>query len=449
MTTGLNPQTKLDTGEPAMSYDNQVSAFVAGEVIRGTTSSATGTVVQDSSPGVSLNYDAQVLVFSVGQVIEGLFSNARAVVLSDSTPGIGNGTLELNMVSGAFQNDEPIVDEPTSNVLAISDGVEFFVDGTLTLKNVTAEFQAGEELTVSQTAPDDLLSSNGDVRADSDGTQVDPIDAQGDEIFTTVLAFTVTSDGTIIDFDEGFNFLGIAMSLNGLVGTPTIIGDAIFTTVNAQATVPALGIQTQLAIAYLPPGRAFGARQDVTTNLHKLFKGLGRSFASISSDLFDLREELPPDRTEQFLDEWESAVMIPDDCIPQFSGNDDRRDMILLKLANMNIQIGESPVDIQSFQEMARAGFGVNVSVESGRVDFDGPNVHGFTEQEAMFTIVITFNAALPEQFTYDFTADPDFPGEPPGDHGFFPFGSESIVILKCLYLKLKPANCNVVFVGA
>jgi uncharacterized protein YmfQ (DUF2313 family) len=278
-----------------------------------------------------------------------------------------------------------------------------------------------------------LNSTSGDLNATTGVAGLsDPVVST--ELTTTVLVFTVTSDGSSIAFDEPGNVLGELMNMFVFSNVP-LIGDAINGVVNTQTTVAGIGRQTQLALDYLPQGKSFGARWDITTNLYNLFKGFGRSFANVAQDLADLKEEVMPDRTTLFLEEWESALGIPDQCIPLMTSQETRRTMILTKLVYMNIQTEAD------FIELALKAFGLVVTVTPGWDRFDAGNPDGFADaREARFTIVITFVAADAESFEYLFN-----PATTPTG---LPFGSLGVVILSCLYGKLKPSNCNVIFIG-
>jgi hypothetical protein len=79
--------------------------------------------------------------------------------------------------------------------------------------------------------------------------------------------------------------------------------------------------------------------------------------------------------------------------------------------------------------------FGVTITVNPGIEEITFPLtfpvVMFTTEQEARFTIVIRFTDEAPESFPLTFP---------------FTFGSGEIAILECLFTKLKPANCDIIF---
>jgi len=188
-----------------------------------------------------------------------------------------------------------------------------------------------------------------------------------------------------------------------------------------------LSEETDLLGGYLPSGPVFASKMNTDSNTFKLIKAFAKSFSRLSSTQELLQEEVMPDRTNLFLDEWERAVGIPDDCFAVGDTNESRRHFILMKLAHMGIQTN------LDFVNLAAEVFGLVVEVESGHISWGLGNPHFFgSEKESRFTIVITFQNSS-EAFPYTFP---------------LPFGSGETAILECLYTKLKPANCNVLFLA-
>ena len=178
---------------------------------------------------------------------------------------------------------------------------------------------------------------------------------------------------------------------------------------------------------YLPSGIAFQSKNDTTSNLSAFLRGMAPSFSRMTGDLDTLKREVMPDNTVLFLSEWERALGIPDDCLPQSVDADERRKFIILKLVDENIQTNKDFVDL------ALNTLGLVVEVQSGIISFNmgDPNSFG-TEKVARFTIVITFTGT---SNLFPFT----FP---------FVFGSGDIAIMECLYSNLRPANCDLLFLS-
>lgn len=196
--------------------------------------------------------------------------------------------------------------------------------------------------------------------------------------------------------------------------------------VEETTTTPKIDRQTDLAIKYLPSGRSFEAAQMGTSNLHKLMRGFGRLFSRQLEALKLTNEEIFPDRAS-FLEEWERALGIPDDCIPRFNTIEERLKMVRLKLVLSNVQVAEDLIAV------AKEVFDIDITVDPGIVSFNAGNPHGFlNEKEARFTIVVTFQLLDQEVFPYTYP---------------IPFGREGFTVLSCLFERLVPANVQVIFV--
>ncbi len=173
--------------------------------------------------------------------------------------------------------------------------------------------------------------------------------------------------------------------------------------------------------AYLPGGDLFIAALVKETNLNDLLRGLGFSLLDAENFLKVYNAEFIPDNTNAFVPEWESTLAIPDDCFPGSAEPDlnIRKLHILVKLASLGVQKSADFVNLATI-----LGF-PGTTVESG-VDA------GITPiADARFTIVVTFPTPADNIFPINFP---------------LPFGSTQFSILECLFRKLKPANCQIIF---
>ena len=181
---------------------------------------------------------------------------------------------------------------------------------------------------------------------------------------------------------------------------------------------------------YLPDGRTFEAKNIEGSNVKQLTEGLSGQNKAAQDFICTLENEYIPDITTLFLDEWEQALGIPDDCFAGTGTDDDRRRDILTKLSALGAQT------VEDFENVAEI-LGVEVEIFSG---IDGIMVLPFTLGASIFFGDITsarytifVNITLPDRFTYIFPIK---------------FGSEVISLLECLFNKMKPANCQVLFSG-
>lgn len=182
-----------------------------------------------------------------------------------------------------------------------------------------------------------------------------------------------------------------------------------------------LGEMVRSLAAYLPGGEIFQAGHVLGTKTNDLLKGLAIELQRAENSLALYNEEFIPDVTTVFIPEWESALGIPDECFPETDSltNDERRQQILVKLAALGVQT------IDDFRTLAIVLGFPEVQILTGIAA-------GVTPLSvARYTIVI----AVPE-----------------GDLPLFPlsfplvFGNEKYRVLGCLFEKLKPANCQLLF---
>lgn len=178
-------------------------------------------------------------------------------------------------------------------------------------------------------------------------------------------------------------------------------------------------VQQSLA-AYLPGGPLWESAQIPGTNLNAVIAGI--SGILLDTEIFNQlynSDFIPSSPGTSFLENWEQAVSIPDDCFPgpEESSRETRRLHVLVKLASLGVQTSDDFVNLANI-----LGF-VGTTVQSG-IDT------GIAEPEGQFTIVVTFG----------FSGN-DFPLT-------FPilFGSAQFSILECLFGKLKPDNCAINF---
>lgn len=185
---------------------------------------------------------------------------------------------------------------------------------------------------------------------------------------------------------------------------------------------------TQALADYLPNGRLFEAKNIGDSNFRQLLRGIAGELFTAQGYLKTLDQEYIPDQTVLFLDEWERALGIPGDCFSGTGSNDERRRDILVKLASLGIQTEE---DFVMLAEM----FGVAVTVTPGLDEIQFPLIFPVlmfsTKSEARFSIVVEFTVLDTSRFPLVFP---------------FQFGDDAIAILECLFNKLKPSNCNIIF---
>ena len=186
--------------------------------------------------------------------------------------------------------------------------------------------------------------------------------------------------------------------------------------------------QANILSQYIRDDRLHQAKNKDNSNLRKILLGLASEFVRFRDKANLIYNEYNPKSTTDFITEWETQVGIPDDCFNNTGTLEERGINILLKLAGINTTTTEQFKNIASI-------LGYNISVSTGIDTSVFPLQLPFIlidQVEAPFTIVITLPAS--EQ------AD-GLPLELP-----FTLTSEAPEILQCLFNKIKPAHCNIIF---
>lgn len=181
---------------------------------------------------------------------------------------------------------------------------------------------------------------------------------------------------------------------------------------------------------YLPNGKAWEAKNDNQKNLHALLLGWGAELYRLEATIQLLSNDFDINQTQELIREWETSVGIPDECfeIDDTVSLETRRLNILNKFNGLAIQTAES------FEDLA-ALYGFDVTVTAG---FDAaffpytfPFIFFASDKEARFTIIVNSLEDIISSFPYTFP---------------FEFVGESLDLLKCLFSKIKPANCIIIY---
>jgi uncharacterized protein YmfQ (DUF2313 family) len=184
---------------------------------------------------------------------------------------------------------------------------------------------------------------------------------------------------------------------------------------------------TDSVTAFMPGGRVFAGKNRGEATLRKYLSGLAIELFRIDEQMNLMSEDHDITKTTQFIEQWESAVGIPDDC---FLGNGtliERRRDVLAKFAKMNLTTDQSFIDLAAL-------FGITVTITPGGDEYVFPLSFPIsliaTQKEARFTMVVRF----------------------PGESEVFPlafpiaFGFPAINLIKCLFNKSKPGNVQIIY---
>ncbi len=196
--------------------------------------------------------------------------------------------------------------------------------------------------------------------------------------------------------------------------------------------------------ANLPMGKTWRAKGRAGSNLHSLLRGFAPTFRSMDEAIQEFIGQAIPTTTTANLVEWETALGLPDECLPIANTVAERQRNIDIKLSVLG-----GITTAQEFVDLA-ARFGLVVSVASG-IDHVTIAEGGYELQtpaiaigiaadefvdvaEARTTLVV--KETLPESATFDY----DFP---------ILFSSAAQIEMRCLFTNLKPANVAIRFVTA
>ena len=185
---------------------------------------------------------------------------------------------------------------------------------------------------------------------------------------------------------------------------------------------------TQRLADYLPGGKLFQKKGDAASNLHKLIKGLAFELFTADGYLADYQNDIAPSVTEFFIEEWESALGIPDSCFHGAGTLIERRRDVVLKLASLGLQTADDFVALG-------AVLGLTITVTSAVPYSIFPMTFPillYSATEARFVVVVTFTTSPAGVFPLTFP---------------FVFGDAAVPLLECLFRRLIPANCDLNFI--
>lgn len=194
---------------------------------------------------------------------------------------------------------------------------------------------------------------------------------------------------------------------------------------------PSLEEHTNALAAYMPNGRLFEAKNINDSNFRQLLRGLAGELFTSQGYLITFENEYFPDATDLFLSEWEQALGIPDECFLGLGTNNQRRRDIITKLSALGVQTAD---DFVALGEI----FGVTVTLTTGDTAGSFPMSYPVlffkTPADSRYTTIVNFPLPTGGFFVYDFP---------------IVFGDDTQSTLRCLFSRLKPANCQIVFRSA
>lgn len=186
---------------------------------------------------------------------------------------------------------------------------------------------------------------------------------------------------------------------------------------------------TDCLVSYLPNGKIFAAKNIEGTNLRKLYTAFSQEFYRLQDKIYEISNEDDLENTTNLIDEWESALGIPDSCFSNVGTSiQQRRKQIVAKFAKMNITTEQDWIDLAKF-----FGYDIEIIHPIANSGFDYTfDFYFFDNKTARFTMIIKFlNIPQPED-VFDCTFD-------------FTFSDNNNVVI-CLFEHLKPANVQLIY---
>ncbi len=188
--------------------------------------------------------------------------------------------------------------------------------------------------------------------------------------------------------------------------------------------------QSEILVNYVPEGRAFGGKRVLGSVSRFLLEGIAVEMLRSTDLLKEFRDEILPDETTLFIEEWESAVRIPDDCFLTTTGTIEvRRRNVLAKLVSLGVQTAADFVALAAL-------FGITAIVKGGSTHgvfpFEFPMIFFPDTRTAFHTIIVDLSEPPLNVFPYTFPII---------------FQSQELALVECLFRKVKPAHVDILFI--
>ena len=186
--------------------------------------------------------------------------------------------------------------------------------------------------------------------------------------------------------------------------------------------------QADVLASYLPDNAIFAEKNNLDSNYRKLLNGLAVEFKRLRNVINSIRSDYFPENTTEFIENWETQLNIPDECINVSTDISERRNNVMLKLNGVNATTKED------FEAMIAAA-GIDATISNAVDQASLPLTLPFLlvdSDDAPFTIIVNLDASL----------------EPSGLPLTLPFtlSSQAPSNIECLLKKYIPAHCQVLF---
>ena len=172
---------------------------------------------------------------------------------------------------------------------------------------------------------------------------------------------------------------------------------------------------------YLPQGKAWVAKNNLNSNLFKLINGITKEDNKFRDYLNTIAREFDVNITNNFLEEWETQLGIPDHCFNTDTSIDIRRRQCVAKIKARGVQTAK---DIQEI--ISILGYSATVTTRYAIDPNVNPNVGSY---ELLITFLdTTISTIFPVTFPWFF-----------GENGY-------LLNIECFIKTLIPSTCTITF---
>ncbi len=182
---------------------------------------------------------------------------------------------------------------------------------------------------------------------------------------------------------------------------------------------------------YLPSGDLWSSRNVQETTFYKLLYGLALILLDVDIQIEDFKKEFYPVNTVKFLDEWESLLGIPDNCLSSRDTTEERTKHIIGALGALGCVTKEDWINLAAIM-----GYEIEINYMSEETAWPWvwPHVWGGTEVQNRFIMVITIkNVVLPTQGVWPWI----------WPHAW---GEDETKPLRCIFSRIKAAHTLITY---
>ena len=196
-------------------------------------------------------------------------------------------------------------------------------------------------------------------------------------------------------------------------------------------TVHSQSQQAEILAQELPDGQNLTSKILIAKNLYNFLLGVGIECSQAESYIYAFVDQFDINITENFINEWESVVGIPDSCFSGTGTLEERQRDVIAKISSFGVSTEQQFIDLA-------AQYGYTITIEHRNFNstpfdmlFDYPLGSG--ADAGKFTMFVIFQGVSTPQNIFDMQFN-----------YIFEDGPYNIVI--CLFNKLKPANTLIIY---